>query len=197
VRVPFSKAFPVPILKPQTDIFPSDLLAQADLGGRPDRRWWAFYVLSRREKDFMRRLQALGVAFYAPLLTKRFRSPSGRMRTSQVPMFGGYVFVNGDDEARRSALTTNCVSRWLDVPDGSQLTYDLLQIHRLIAAGAPLTPEARLQPGQMVRIRRGSFAGLEGTIVKRHGETRLLVAVRFLQQGASMQLEDCEVEAID
>jgi transcriptional antiterminator RfaH len=187
----------MPILKTQVDIYPSDLLSRAALGAQADRRWWAFYVLSRREKDFMRRLQALEVAFYAPLLTKRSRSPAGRMRTSQVPMFSGYVFVNGDDEARRTALTTNCVSRWLDVPDGPQLTHDLLQIHRLIAAGAPLTPEARLQPGQNVRIRRGPFAGLEGTIDKRHGETRLLVAVRFLQQGASMQLEDCEVEALD
>jgi transcriptional antiterminator RfaH len=188
--------FSMPILSTQSDVYPSDLLARSGLGEGPASRWWAFYVLSRREKDFMRRLQALDIAFYSPLLMKRSRSPSGRMRTSQVPMFSGYVFVNGDDEARRTALTTNCVSRWLDVPDGPQLTHDLLQIHRLIAAGAPLTPEARLQPGQLVRIRRGPFVGLEGTIVKRHGETRLLVAVRFLQQGASMQLEDCEVEAL-
>lgn len=187
----------MPILSMQTDVYPSGLLERPELGGSPDSRWWAFYVLSRREKDFMRRLQALDVAFYAPLLLKRSRSPSGRMRTSQVPMFSGYVFINGDDDARRTALTTNCVSRWLDVPDGLELTRDLLQIHRLIVAGAPLTPEARLLPGQRVRIRRGPFVGLEGTIVKRHGETRLLVAVRFLQQGASLQLEDCEVEALD
>jgi len=187
----------MPILPVQPDLYPNDLLGRAELGELPGSRWWAFYVLSRREKDFMRRLQALDIPYYAPLLIKRSRSPSGRMRTSQVPMFGGYVFVNGDEEARRTALTTNCVSRWLDVPDGRQLTYDLRQIRRLIEAGAPLTPEARLQPGQHVRIRRGPFVDLEGTIVKRHGETRLLVAVRFLQQGASMQLEDCEVEALD
>ena len=100
------------------------------------------------------------------------------------------------EDDRYRAMSTNCVSRWLPVADGGELTADLQQIRRLIACGAPLTPESRLEPGEFVRVRKGPFAGLEGVIVKRHGPARLVVAVRFLQQGASILLEDCEVEAI-
>jgi transcriptional antiterminator RfaH len=47
-----------------------------------------------------------------------------------------------------------------------------------------------------VRVRSGAFADFEGTIIRRAGETRLLVAVDFLQQGASVQLDDCQLERV-
>lgn len=186
----------MPILAPQHDLFPIDLFDRPELGCEASRSWSAFYLLARREKDFMRRLAALSVAHYAPLIAKRQRSPNGRMRTSQMPLFDGYVFVYGGEEDRLRALTTNCVSRHLPVNDGAQLTADLRQIRRLIAIGSPLTPEARIEAGDPVRVRKGPFAGLEGVVVKRHGAARLVVAVRFLQQGASILLEDCELESI-
>lgn len=186
----------MPILAPESDVFPNDLFARAELGGEAQRQWRVFYLLSRREKEFMRRLRALQIAHYCPMIAKRYRSPAGRLRTSYLPLFSGYVFVYGTEADRYQAMTTNCVSRWMPVTDGCELTTDLRQIRNLISTGAPLTAEARLEPGEPVRIRKGAFAGLEGTIVKRHGFTRLVVAVRFLQQGASILLEDCEVEAI-
>lgn len=186
----------MPILNPQADVYPPSLLDLPELGAESSRQWWAFYLLSRREKDFMRRLRAMSIAHYAPMIVKRAKSPTGRMRTSQVPLFPGYVFLYGNEEDRYHALTTNCVSRKLPVEDGAALTADLRQIQMLIAAGAPLTPESRLEPGRPVRIRKGAFAGLEGVIVKRQGSERLIVAVRFLQQGASILLDDYEVEAI-
>jgi hypothetical protein len=37
---------------------------------------------------------------------------------------------------------------------------------------------------------------VEGVVVKRRGEQRLVVAVRFLNQGASIELEDVDLERI-
>jgi hypothetical protein len=37
---------------------------------------------------------------------------------------------------------------------------------------------------------------MEGTVVKRRGEERLVVAVRFLNQGVSMELEDVDLERL-
>lgn len=186
----------MPILAREDDIHPLDLLTRGDTESTSGSGWFAFYLLSRREKEFMRRLRGMNIAHYCPMIAKRYRSPSGRFRTSFLPLFPGYVFVFANDEERYRALTTNCVSRWLPVADGKQLTADLRQIHRLIQHGAALTPESRLEAGDPVRIRTGPFANLEGTIVKRHGQSRLVIAVRFLQQGASILLEDCEVEAM-
>ena len=66
----------------------------------------------------------------------------------------------------------------------------------MIASGEPLTAEARLEAGQIVRIRSGALMGLEGVIIRRANETRLLVAVNFLQRGASVQVDDCQLERL-
>ncbi len=47
-----------------------------------------------------------------------------------------------------------------------------------------------------VRIRSGPLSGIEGSVIKRHGKDTLLVAVNFLQQGASVVLNDYDMEKI-
>jgi transcriptional antiterminator RfaH len=187
----------MPILPSEPDIFPDNLLDIVEAPEAAPSQWWALYTMARREKELMRRLRAMEIQHYGPLIERRIRSPQGRVRKSHVPLFAGYVFVRGCEADRYRVLTTNCVSRCLVVDDCQQLTHDLRQIHRFILSGKPLTPESKLQPGMRVRIRGGALAGMEGVVVKRRGGDRLLVAVKFLQQGASAQLEDFEVERID
>ncbi len=182
----------MPILPAEPDMYPPTLLEQESI----EPTWWAMYTLARREKELMRRLRALEIPFYAPLVSQRTRSPAGRTRQSYVPLFPGYVFVCGDSAARAAALTTSCISRTLEVPDSRRLVHDLKQIRRMIASDAPLTPEARIEVGRRVRVRSGSMLGLEGTVVRRRGKDWLLVVVEFLQQGVSVLLEDFQVEAI-
>ena len=196
----------MPILPREPDIYPDDLLdaccaempgvANAEAAGET-ARWWALYTLPRREKDLMRRLRAQQIAFYGPVVPKSTRAPSGRTRVSHVPLFTGYVFLYGTDDERRLSLTTGCVSRCLEVPDPELLVRDLRRIRQLIESGEALTPERRLEPGRRVTVREGSLQGLEGVIIKRHGKSRLLVAVEFLQQGASVLLEDLLVTPVD
>ncbi len=187
----------MPILPAEPDIYPEELLDGDPPASDSAHCWWALYTLPRREKDLMRRLRSMQVAHYAPMVKRRTRSPNGRARQSFVPLFSSYVFFCGDESARYKAMTTNCVSQYLEVDDVAQLVCDLRQIQRLIRSDVPMTPEARLQPGNRVRIRSGSLAGTEGVVLKRRGGDRLLIAVRFLQQGASVQLEDFQVEPID
>ncbi len=183
----------MPILPAEPDMFPADLLAADAAQVGP---WWVLYTMARREKDLMRRLRKMEIGFYSPLVVKRNRSPGGRVRSSQIPLFPGYVFLRGGEDQRQQALTTNCVSQCLPVPDATDLVRDLAQIRRLIEADMPLLPEDHLEAGMQVRIRSGPLAGLEGTIIRRRGQDRLLVAVEFLQRGASVQLEDFDVERI-
>jgi len=186
----------MPILPSEPDIFPTELLDKSLGRVATGGQWWAMYTMARREKELMRRLRAMEIAFYSPLVHKRSRSPGGRVRESYVPLFASYVFVFGSQNERQKALTTNCVSRCLAVPNSAQLVHDLRQIRHLIDLDAPLTVEARIKPGRRVRVRSGPMAGLEGTVVKRRGRDWLVVAIEFLGQGASVLLEDFQVEPL-
>ena len=186
----------MPILSKEIDLYPENLLEEAFEPQASDACWWAIYTMSRREKDLMRRLKAFDIPFYGPIVPKRTKSPAGRKRTSYIPLFHNYVFMHGNEEARYDAMTTNCVSKYMKVVDGDELRRDLKQIRALIDLDVPMTIESQLKPGQRVRIRTGRFLGFEGTILRREKQVRLLVSVNFLQQGASLLLDDFEVEAI-
>ena len=187
----------MPILDSEPDLYPDDLLDGPGEFPAEDRLWWAIYCLARREKQLMRLLRAMDIAFYGPLVSKRNRSPSGRTRTSHVPLFPGYIFLCGSEEQRQAAMTTNCISQCIEAPDPASLIEDLRQIRNLICAGQPVTMEAKLEAGQQVRVKSGPFANVEGTVLRRQNKTRLLVSVRYLQQGASVLLEDCDLELLD
>lgn len=186
----------MPILACEPDVFPDDLLCE-ELECDAEHSWWAIYTRSRQEKELMRRLRALEVSFYCPLAPNSHRSPSGRMRTSYLPLFGNYVFVRGDEDDRYRVLQTNLVSQTLEVPNGTELVRDLRQVQRLLQLGSPLRVVNRLPVGTPVRIKRGALAGVSGRVLKQHGQNYLVVAVNFLQQGAVVQLRDCDVDLLE
>ena len=186
----------MPILPSQPDIYPADLLD----GWQPsasDRQWWVLYTLARREKRLMGQLQGQQISHYSPLIARKSRSPNGRKRTSYVPLFPGYVFLWGSEDDRQQALRTNCVSQTTPIVDAETLVRDLRQVQQLVRSGRPMTPEAQLEPGMRIRVRSGVLEGLEGVVVQRRGEDRLIVAIEFLQQGASVSIEDLQLERID
>ena len=199
----------MPILEKEPALYPSTLLS-GYLGhdqttstdesewfehDPTQRVWWCVYTRSRQEKALARRLYANEVPFYLPLVPHHHLY-RGRKVKSYVPLFGGYMFMFGDADERITALATKCISRMLPVDDDSQLLHDLLNIHQLIESEAPMTVEQRLEPGRAVRVKSGVMAGTEGVIVDRRGQSRLLVAVNFINQGVSVDVEDFMVEPL-
>lgn len=183
----------MPILKRETDIYPPELF-EGEIA--TSGAWWAMYTLARHEKKLMRQLLALQVPFYAPVIERRYRSPNGKARSSFEPLFANYVFVCGGEEERYRAVATGSICKCVAAEDTHELVIDLKQICDLIAMDVPLSPESRLEPGEKVRIRSGPFMGYEGIIVRREKEIRLQVYVRFMDQGVSVSIDDCQVNPL-
>lgn len=186
----------MPILGKENDIYPADLLTDPQHLEDDKAVWYSVYTLSRREKDLMRKLYSKQIRFYGPVITKRFRSPAGRMRTSYVPLFPNYVFMFGNEDDRYQAMTTNCISKCTPVPDPQRLITDLQQVANIVAQGEGLTPEARLEAGNRVRVKSGPFAGYEGQVIRREGKTRFLLSVKFLEQGISIAMDEALIDPI-
>lgn len=184
----------MPILAQEPDMFPESLLDKP--AGGPDDLWFAMYTLTRQEKELMRKLRRLNISHYGPMIQQRKRSPQGRIRTSYMPLFTGYVFVRGDEVARHNAVSTGCISRCLSVTEYEELVGDLRCIRQMIVAGSEVRPEPKPLVGRMAVVKNGAMKGLKGTITKTLSHHRLTVLVNFMQQGASVIVDEADIELL-
>jgi transcription antitermination factor NusG len=190
-----------PVLVEEVNIYPTSLLTlgieAADKNpADPSRQWWVIHTRARHEKAVARELYRERIPFYLPVIEKT-RIYRGWRVTSRTPLFAGYVFLYSLEEERIKIANPARVSEILPVYAQDEMWCDLRQIYRLIASKAPLTVESRLGAGRHVRVRSGPLAGLEGIVIDRRERARLLVHVNFLQQGASVEIEDFMLEPLD
>jgi transcriptional antiterminator RfaH len=185
----------MPLLPLEPYLYPDDLLGNPAHGADGLACWWVLHTKPRAEKALARQLLARQLPFFFPLYHRQWRS-RGRLQSSYLPLFPGYVFLRGDNEVRVGALTTNLVANVLPVADQGRLYADLTRVNHLIASGSALTPEDHLEPGTPVRISAGAFAGLEGKILRRGKNLHFFVEVQFLQRGVSVEIESWMFEAL-
>ncbi len=182
----------MPLLPAEPYVFPCDLLgADSDLNAfcaPPLLKWWVLHTRPRTEKALARRLLGRSVSFFLPQHHRQWLC-RGRLLSSHLPLFPGYLFLYGDDEGRHTALETNLVVNCLSVRDQGQLRTDLANVYRLMTSDSPLTPEEKLGVGDLVEITQGALAGLQGRILRRGKNLKFTVDVRFLQQGVSVEVE--------
>lgn len=185
----------MPLLPSEPALYPEALLETSDEGFQIPARWWVLHTRPRAEKNLARRLYASKIPFFLPLFQRIWRV-GRRTLTSHLPLFPGYVFFCGDDDARLAVLKTNLIAQCLYVDCQEELHSDLARVHRMIASGAALSPEDRMTVGTPVEIKHGPLAGIEGIIVQRRSRLKFLVAVQFLQRGASVEIEAWMVEPL-
>ena len=179
----------MPILRAEPSRFPSDLFDGTHPESDTGRLWYMVHTRPRQEKALARELRRSRIPHYLPLINRR-RYVRGRVMTSALPLFPGYLALYADPEERLTTLTTGRVVVPLDVHDQNGLWRDLRQISRLTETSAEVIPILRYTPGTKVRIEKGPLAGFEGVVLRSAAGQRFVVQVDFLQQGASVLLDD-------
>jgi transcription antitermination factor NusG len=186
----------MPLLPMEPCVFPDDLLTAPTQQPDDGSRWWVLHTRPRAEKALARKALAQGLHYFLPLSKRQWRS-HGRSFCSYVPLFTGYLFLRGDADTRRQALETNLVAGCLPVSDQEQLQVDLSRVYHLMISGAPLTQEAWLEPGARVEIVAGPLTGMEGTILSHGKNLKVYVAVHFLRQGVSAEVENWMIRPLE
>ena len=93
-------------------------------------------------------------------------------------------------------MSTGSVANCLPVIEEDEFLRQVRSIQAMITAGRPMTVESSLKKGQAVRIKSGPLMNVEGVVLNRRGDRRFVVSVDFLQKGASVALEDWEIERL-
>jgi transcription antitermination factor NusG len=188
----------LPILPAEPDFYPPELWQDPESVPRQNSEsvWWCLHTKPRQEKATARELRKGGLTFYLPQVLKEDRTPQGRKIRSVIPLFSSYLFLLGDLQDRLAALRGNRLVTVLEVSDQKTIEHDLRQIHRMLSAGLPVQPEPTIPVGARVKITTGPLAGIEGTVIRRGKRDQFVAVVQFLGRGATVDLQDWQVEQV-
>lgn len=201
----WNPGFAMPILPAEPDFYPLDLweeCARPGFGGEGEedgarrRLWWCLHTKPRQEKATARDLRAQRIPYYLPQVVHEDRTPQGRKTRSVLPLFTSYLFLLGDDRERVLSLKGNRLVRVIEVPDQEAIHHDLRQVHQLLASGLIVAPEPTVPVGAKVRIMTGPLTGIEGQVIRRGKRDQFVAVVHFLGSGATVDLEDWQVEQV-
>jgi transcriptional antiterminator RfaH len=187
----------MPILPAEPDCYPPHLWeSRESFPSKEDGVWWCLHTRPRQEKATARELHKHGITYYLPQVVKEDRTPQGRKIQSIVPLFTSYLFLYGDFNDRLKALKGNRLVGVLEVDDQEGLVGDLQQINTMLHSGLPVMPEPTMPVGAKVKIISGPLAGIKGTVVRRGKRDQFVAIVDFLGRGATVDLQDWQVEKI-
>jgi transcriptional antiterminator RfaH len=159
--------------------------------------WYGVRTRSNCERIVSTGLQNKGFGAYLPVYHSR-RRWSDRVVDSQLPLFPGYVFCRFDASKRLPVVSTPGVVSVIGfgndpapIPD-----HEIQAIETILKSGLATEPCPFLREGQRVRVTHGSLKDVEGILVKKKADWRLVVSVTMLQRSVSVELDgDCVTHA--
>jgi transcription antitermination factor NusG len=172
---------------------------QASIVGQNAENWYAVLTRARHEKAAAHRLGERGVTTFLPTVTEVHRW-NDRKKTVELPLFSCYLFVKlmpGNEERQRVLRTDSVLGLVGTQGLGTPIPNDQIDaIRTLVSEQLPCSSHPFLKTGQRVRIRGGALEGIEGILLSRNGDRRLIISVDAMQRSLAVQVEGYDVEPV-
>src|SRR5271157_2511474 len=183
----------------QSCSFPESPSLLAAGSGTDFEMWFALQTRARHEKVVVQRLSDKGVATFLPLVRQVHRW-SDRRKTVEVPLFSCYVFAKlppRNDERLRVLLVDGVLSFVGSRGQGIPIPEEQIDsVRKLVEEQLPYCSHPFLKIGQRVRVRGGALDGVEGILLARSGERKLVISVDAIQRSLGVCIEGYDVEPI-
>jgi transcription antitermination factor NusG len=160
--------------------------------------WYGIRTRSNYEKVSASVLRGKGYDPYLPVFRLQRNRSELQTENSQRPLFPGYVFCRFDVKKRLPILMTTGVISVLGfgkepapIPDE-----EIEAIKVVLRSGLPAEPCAYLREGQRVQVKGGSLDGVEGILVKKKNQYRMIVSVTMLQRSISVEIDGDRLAAL-
>jgi transcription antitermination factor NusG len=153
--------------------------------------WYGIRTRSNYEKVVASILRSKDYDPYLPLYKLQRRRTDPR-REVEHPLFPGYVFCRFDVKIRLPILITSGVIAILGfgkepVPIRDE---EIEAVKAVLRSGLPAEPCAYIREGQRVRVKDGSsLDGVDGILVKKKNQYRMIVSVSMLQRSISIEID--------
>lgn len=154
-----------------------------------EHAWYAVRVRSNHESTAAEYLKSIGNEVFNPTY-RDSRRWSDRVKQVDVPLFSGYIFCNMDINRRLPVLQAPGVINI--VAFGKQFmpisVQEIGAVRKTVESPLFARRCPYLTTGERVRVQCGPLAGVEGILVERRNDTRLVVSVDILQRSISAEV---------
>ncbi len=151
--------------------------------------WYALHTRARHEKVVFTALEGKGYGTMLPTYRVWHRSGE-RLRASDLPLFGGYVFSRFDAGYRLPILTIPGVLGVVGFGKPLPITpSEVDAISRICASDLPRQPWPYLRAGDQCRIEFGPLQGIEGIYVCDKNVHRLILSMTLLQRSVAVEVD--------
>jgi transcription antitermination factor NusG len=173
-------------------------MAMAGAIGMNALEWFAIHTRSRHEKSIAARLDAQATETFLPLHRSRHTWKNGVHAEVDLPLFPCYLFARIASGDRLRLLQTPGVlgfaattARPTAIPDE--------EIALLRTATEKLTaePHPYLNCGERVRIVAGPLAGMEGILMRRKQEWRVVISIEAILRSIAVEVSEFEIEPVE
>jgi|SRR5215469_13150106 len=171
-------------------------LAQSSLK-IPDSRWYAVYTHAHQEKRVEQRLKIQHFKTFLPLYSRSHRRGTRRVQVV-LPLFSGYVFARFPLQERIRVLSTSGVCRIVGKGSHPEPLSDT-EVDGLLQASTSkikAEPHSQLLAGRKVRIRTGPLEGLEGILIRRKGQSRVVISLNAIASAFVVDVDEYDVEPV-
>jgi transcription antitermination factor NusG len=189
----------------QTDISVHENAANCTVASPPEcalselsyPRWYAVGTRPRHEKAVARLLQAKSVEAFLPVCKSVHRWNDRNAVVSQ-PIFPGYVFVRIGLEDRMQVLSVPGVVNFVG-PHGRPASIpeeELIALRRCLDRHVSMEPHPYLAVGSRVRIKQGLLAEMEGILIRKKGQFRLVLSVHLIARSVAVEVDGSVVAPV-
>lgn len=177
--------------EPATDGAHTDALTAAFL----QPQWYATYTRSRHEKRVAEQLEQKRVDYFLPSYQAVRQWKNGKARV-EFPLFPGYIFVRIPLKERLQVLEVPGVVRLVGFNGlPAPLPQADIEIMRdALRKGIEAAPHPYLTVGARVRIKHGPLQGLQGILLRKKGNPRVVVSVELIMRSIAIDVDITDIE---
>jgi transcription antitermination factor NusG len=158
-------------------------------------RWFAVYTTPRHEKHVSEILAERQIETFLPLYRANRQWKKSSPVVLDLPLFPTYVFVRIARQARGVVLGTPGV---LSIVGSSKEAWPLpeLEIDALRSGllERKIEPHPYLVVGERVRIMAGVMAGVEGVLVRKKSDLRVVLSLDTIMRSVAVEVNADDIE---
>lgn len=162
--------------------------------------WFAVHTRSRHEFLVKDQLANNGIEAFLPTV-ERLRRWKDRNKKVTFPLFSGYLFIRIERSHQSifNVLKTKGVVRILGNAENELLSIPdetIEALKKLVQEKTELDPYPYLKEGERVRIKYGPLRGIEGILIEKSGQHKVVISVDLIQQSAAMTINIIDIENV-